>query len=47
MFAGLACLLASVTLLALLARWHVLWVPFQLLGVALRLILEALGISWA
>ena len=35
MFAGLACLLASVTLLALLARWHVLWVPFQLLGMAL------------
>ena len=47
MSAGLACLLASVTLLALLARWHVLWVPFQLLGMALRLILEALGISWA
>ena len=34
-------------LLALLATWHAFWAPFQLLGMALDLILESLGISWA
>ena len=47
--AGLACfkLLALLTLLALLATWHAFWAPFQMLGIALDLILESLGISWA
>ena len=34
-------------LIALLATWHAFWAPFQLLGMALDLILEALGTSWA
>ena len=40
-------MLALLALLALLATWHAFWAPFQLLGMALDLILEALGISWA
>ena len=40
-------LLVLLALLALLATWHAFWTPFQLLGVALDLILESLGISWA
>ena len=44
----LACLLACFDpLMLLLAAWHVFWGPFQLLGMALDLILGALGISWA
>ena len=39
-----SCLLA---LVALLATWHGFWAPFLLLGMALDVILEALGISLA
>ena len=38
-----SCLLASITLLALLATWHVFWAPFQLLGMALDLIWRPWG----
>ena len=34
-------------LLALLATWHAFWARIRLLGMALGLISEALGISWA
>ena len=48
MIAGLACLLACLlALVALFTTWQAFWTPFQLLGMALGVILEALGISWA
>ena len=43
----IACLASLLALMLLLAAWHVFWAPFLLLGMALGLILEALGISWA
>ena len=48
----IACLACLLDLMLLLAAWHVFWAPFQLLGMALDLILDfgglgdILGMGW-